>query len=95
MGQRVAEGPRPVSGGGVVKALGAILVAAAWLWFVWLLRPRPRPRPSSNHPARRFPTCAPVSLTDLADGGPLSAEELWAWRGIVADLRDWQKEGTS
>lgn len=69
-------------------------MAAVWLAGVWLLRPRPR-RLSGSHPARRFPTCAPVSLTDLADGGPLSAEELWAWRGIVAGLRDWQKEGTS
>lgn len=67
-------------------------MAAVWLFGVWLLRPRPRRRPSGSHPARRFPTCAPVSMRDLADGQPLTSDETWAWRGIVAGLRDWQRE---
>lgn len=78
-----------------MRAAGCLLLAlGAWLTLVYALRPQRRP--TLVHPSRRaarsFPPFAPVTLDDLADGGPLSPAEQTVWRGIVAGLRDWQRE---
>lgn len=78
-----------------MRTAGCVLLATGlWLCLVHALRPRRRP--TLTHPSRRatrsFPPFAPVSLREMADGGPLSPAEQTVWRGIVAGLRDWQRE---
>lgn len=80
-----------------MRTAGWIMLATGlWLTLVCLLRPRPRPRPTITHPSQRahrsFPPFAPVSLREMSDGGPLTPAEQTVWRGIVAGLRDWQRE---
>lgn len=61
-------------------ALSLLVLTAGWLGLVTVIRPQVRQLP-------QWPRYRPVSLADLADGAPLSTEELFAWRDIVAHAR--------
>lgn len=78
-----------------MRAAGCVLLATG-LWLMLVHALRPRRRTALVHPSRRatrsFPPFAPVTLDALNDGGPLTPAELAQWRGIVAGLREWQRE---